>query len=148
MILALLVPAALVAALAKPAAPHPVIQAGWRAQAGPALFRGNLSAQAATASGNAVVGSWTLVNDEGAVTMHGTWSGKKIGAGWRGTWRAQVEPGGGSFVGTWQGTPPAEFHGKTFEDLLRASAEVQISGYWTSNGGGRGAWWLRVPPPP
>ncbi len=129
------------------AAPRPVVQAVWRAQAGAALLHGNLSAQAVATSGNAVIGSWTLVNDEGAVTMHGTWSGKKVGAGWRGTWRAKVEPAGGTFAGDWQGTPPAAFHGQTFEELLRASAGMQLSGYWTSKGGGRGAWWLGAPPP-
>jgi hypothetical protein len=148
MVLALLLPAVLAAATAKSPAPRPVVQAVWRAQAGAALFHGNLSAQAVTGSGNAVVGSWTLVNDEGVVTMRGTWSGKKAGAGWRGTWRARVEPAGGTFAGTWRGTPPAELHGKTFEDLLRGSAGTQISGTWTSAGGGRGAWWLQGPAPP
>ncbi|HLK90000.1 MAG TPA: hypothetical protein VKZ18_08900 [Polyangia bacterium] len=135
------------ATAAAAAAPRPVIQAPWWARAGTALFHGDLSAQAVDAQGNAVLGSWTLVNDEGVVTMHGTWWGKKVGAGWRGTWRAKVDPAGGSFSGTWQGTPPPELHGKSFEDLLRATETMQISGLWRSKGDASGTWWLKPRPP-
>lgn len=135
-----------VAAASLAAAARPVVQARWIAQAGTAMFHGNVSAQAPARSGNAIVGSWTLVNDDGVVTMQGTWSGQKSGHGWTGTWRAKVSPGGGTFAGTWQATPPAEFHGKTFEDLFRAVGSVQMSGYWRSRGGAAGAWWLKPPP--
>jgi len=128
------------------AAPRPVVQAVWMAQAGAAMFHGNVSAQAVASSTNAVVGSWTLTNDDGAVTMRGTWSGKKSARGWTGTWQAKVEPGGGRFSGTWQAVPPAGFHGKTFEDLFLAVGTVQMSGTWKSRGGAAGAWWLKAPP--
>jgi hypothetical protein len=130
------------------AAPRPVVQAVWLAQAGAAMFHGNVSAQALPTSGNAIVGSWTLTNDDGAVTMRGTWSGKKSARGWTGTWQAKVAPGGGNFAGTWQAVPPAGFPGKTFEDLFLAVGTVQISGYWKARGGATGAWWLKPPPSP
>jgi hypothetical protein len=138
--------AILTAATTVVAAPRPVVQAVWIAQAGAAMFHGNVSAQARASSGNAVVGSWTLINDDGAVTMRGTWSGKKSARGWTGTWQARVEPGSGTFAGTWQAVPPAGFNGKTFEDLFRAIGSVQMSGYWKSRGGAAGAWWLKPPP--
>ena len=126
------------------AAPRPVVQAVWIAQAGAAIFHGNVSAQAVASSGNAVVGSWTLINDDGAVTMRGTWSGKKSARGWTGTWQAKVASGGGTFGGTWQAVPPAGFHGKTFEDLFLAVGSVQMSGSWKARAGA-GAWWLKPP---
>ncbi|HEX3906083.1 MAG TPA: hypothetical protein VH853_24890 [Polyangia bacterium] len=141
---AVLIPALLAATPAPAAAPRPVVQAVWTASAGPTIYRGDLSAQALSASGNAVVGSWTLLDPAGEVTMHGTWSAKKSGSGWRGTWEAKVQPGGDTFAGTWQAVPPADFHGKTFEDLLLATGGQQISGYWKSKGGAAGAWWLKA----
>jgi hypothetical protein len=128
------------------AAPRPVVQAVWMAQAGAAMFHGQVSAQALASSANAVVGSWTLTNDDGMVTMRGTWSGKKSARGWTGTWQAKVAPGGGTFAGTWQATPPAGFHGKSFEDLFLAVGSVQMSGTWKSRGGAAGAWWLKPAP--
>jgi hypothetical protein len=128
------------------AAPRPVVQAVWIAQAGAAMFHGQISAQASASSANAVVGSWTLTNNDGAVTMQGTWSGKKSARGWSGTWQAKVQPGGGTFAGTWQAVSPAGFHGKTFEDLFAAVGTVQMSGTWKSRGGAAGTWWLQPPP--
>jgi hypothetical protein len=138
----------LTATTAAAAGPRPVVQAVWVAQGGTAMFRGNLSAQALPTSGNAVIGSWTLLNQDGAIAMQGTWSGKKSGRGWSGTWQAKVQVGGGgTFAGTWQAVPPAGFHGKTFEDLFLAVGTVQMSGYWKTRGGAAGAWWLKPPPP-
>lgn len=137
--------AILAATAAAAATPRSIVQAVWVAKAGTAMFHGNVSAQALPASGNAVIGSWTLVNGDGAVTMQGTWSGKKSGRGFTGTWQAKVTPGGGTFAGTWQAVPPAGFHGKTFEDLFLAIGTLQMSGYWKTRGAA-GAWWLKPPP--
>jgi hypothetical protein len=93
-----------------------------------------------------VIGSWTLLNDGGEVTMQGTWSAKRSGRDWRGTWRATVHPGG-TLAGSWQAVPPDDFRGKTFEELLRATDHLQISGSWRSRGGAAGAWWLKPPAP-
>ncbi len=135
----------LTATMAGAAGPRPVVQAIWVAQGGTAMFHGNVSAQALATSGNALVGSWTLADENWAIVMQGTWSGKKSGRGWAGTWQAKVAPGGGTFAGTWQAVPPAGFKGRTFEDLFRAIGDVQISGYWKTRGGSSGAWWLKPP---
>ena len=138
--------AILTATTAAAAGPRPVVQALWAAQAGTAVFHGNVSAQALPGSGNALVGSWTLTGEDGAVAMQGTWSGKKSGHGWAGTWQASVQSGG-AYAGTWQAVLPASFKGKTFEDLFRGIGDVQISGYWKTRGGSAGgAWWLKPPP--
>jgi hypothetical protein len=137
--------ALLTATVAGAAGPRPVVQAIWVAQGGTTMFRGNVSAQALPTSGNELVGSWTLADKDWAIVMQGTWSGKKSGRGWAGTWRAKVQAGG-IFDGTWQAVPPAGFKGKTFEDLFRAIGDVQISGYWKTRGGTTGAWWLKPSP--
>jgi hypothetical protein len=36
----------------------------------------------------------------------------------------------------------SDFNGKTFEDMLKRTAEKQIGGSWRS-GGAQGNWWLR-----
>jgi hypothetical protein len=137
----------LTAATALAAPPRPVVYGVWTASAGKTVLHGDLSAQALPSSANTVIGSWTLRDGDGNVTMRGTWSGKKTGAGWRGAWQAKVEPAGGTFAGSWEAIPPAGFRGKTFEDLLRATATLQISGYWKlRGGGGGGAFWLKAPP--
>jgi hypothetical protein len=144
---ALVVLATTTAATAPAAAPRPAIYGLWTATAGPTIFHGKWSAQALAASPNSVIGSWALLSDGGEIAMQGTWSGKKLGKsserGWRGSWQAKVQPSGGTFSGTWQAAPPDDFHGKTFEDLLRATDHLQISGYWKSSGGAAGAWWLK-----
>jgi hypothetical protein len=132
------------ATMAGAAGPRPVVQAIWVAQGGAAIFHGNVSAQALPTSGNALVGSWTLANEDWAIVMQGTWSGKKSERGWAGTWRARTQAGE-IFDGTWQAVPPTGFKGKTFEDLFRAIGDVQISGYWKTRGGSSGAWWLKPP---
>jgi len=130
------------------AAPRPVMYGLWTATAGATIFHGKWSAQALPASPNSVIGSWALVDDRGEATMQGTWSAKRLGkrsaGGWKGTWQAKVQSGG-AFTGTWQAVPPGDFHGTTFEDLLRATDHLQISGYWKSSGGAAGAWWLKPP---
>jgi hypothetical protein len=127
------------------AAPRPAMYGLWTATAGPAVFHGKWSAQALPESPNSVIGSWALLNDGGQVTMQGTWSARRSGRDWRGTWQAKVQPAGGTFAGTWRAVPPDDFRGKTFEDLLRATDHLQISGTWKSRGPAAGAWWLKPP---
>ena len=144
---ALVVMAATAAALG--AAPRPAMYGLWTATVGsatsPTVFHGKLSAQALPSSPNSVIGSWALLSDGGETTMQGTWSGKRSGRAWRGTWQAKVQPSGGTLSGTWQAVLPGDFHGRTFEDLLQATDHLQISGTWKSSGGAAGAWWLKPP---
>ncbi len=128
------------------AAPRPAMYGLWTATAGATVFHGKWSAQALPASPDSVIGSWALLGDSGETTMQGTWSAKRSGRAWRGTWQAKVQPSGGTFTGTWLTVPPDDFHGRTFEDLLRATDHLQISGTWKSSGGAAGAWWLKPPP--
>jgi hypothetical protein len=159
--------ALLVAGVAGAAEQRPVWNGSWIAAAGPQVFRGNWSARALPNDANAAVGSWTLVNDAGDVVMQGTWQARKAARAWRGTWQAKAQPTGGTYAGTWQATPPPDFKGKTFEDLLQAGAtlarrakaapppqpiaggagpsegpEVQMSGSWRM-GRASGNWWLK-----
>ena len=104
------------------------------------VFRGNWIAHIATKDENAASGSWTLVNENNQVVLEGTWSARKSAAGWRGTWSARANEGR-TLTGTWQAAM-GDFNGKTFEDMLKRSAERQISGSWQS-GRARGNWWLQ-----
>jgi hypothetical protein len=142
---ALLVLALATASTTLSAAARPAMYGVWTATAGTAVLHGKWSAQALAASPNSLIGSWALLSDNGEVTMQGTWSAKRSGRGWRGTWQAKVQASGGSFSGTWQAIPPPDFHGKTFEDLMNATDHLQISGTWKSRGGAAGAWWLKPP---
>lgn len=128
------------------AASRPAIYGVWTAAAGVAAFHGEWSAQALPESPNSVIGSWTLLNDGAEVTMQGTWSAKRLGRDWRGTWQAKVRAGA-TLSGSWQAVLPDDLHGKTFEELLRATDHLQISGSWKSRGGAAGAWWLKPPAP-
>jgi len=141
---ALVVLAALATA-ALGATQRPAMYGLWTATAGAAVLHGKWSAQVLLTSPNSVIGSWALLSDGGEVTTQGTWSAKRVGGDWRGTWQAKVQPSGATFTGSWQAAPPSDFHGKTFEDLLRATDHLQISGYWKSRGGSAGAWWLKPP---
>jgi hypothetical protein len=44
--------------------------------------------------------------------------------------------------GTWEAADTDGFNGKTFEDLLKRTAEKQISGSWQSRRA-QGNWWLQ-----
>lgn len=131
-------------------APRPAAYGLWTATAGATVFHGKWSAQALPAAPDSVIGSWALLSDGGEVTLQGAWTAKKLGkgwaSGWRGTWQAKVQPTGGSLTGTWQAVPPSDFHGRTFEELLRATDHPQLSGSWNSRGGAAGAWWLKPQP--
>ena len=135
--------ALMTATMAGAAGPRPVVQAVWVAQSGTTMFHGNVSAQALPTSGNALVGSWTLANEDWAVMMQGTWSGKKSARGWTGTWQAQVATG--AAPSTERGRPSRRPASKARLSRISSarSATFQISGYWKSRGGTSGAWWLK-----
>jgi hypothetical protein len=117
------------------------LQGSWIATAGPSRFlRGNWFAQVLPDSKNAAHGSWTLVNESNQVVLEGTWSARKTASGWRGTWSARIQKSR-MLSGTWDAAM-ADFNGKTFEDMLKRTAEKQIGGSWQS-GRDRGNWWLQ-----
>ena len=102
-------------------------------------MRGRWSAQVLPATKNAANGSWTLFNESNQIVLEGTWSARKSAAGWQGTWSARIQ--GRNVSGTWTAEMP-DFNGKTFEDMLKRTAEKQIGGSWQS-GRAQGNWWLR-----
>jgi hypothetical protein len=125
------------AAAAGAGAPR-IYRGRWIATAGGAPLHGRWSAQPTTR--DEAIGSWTLLDQNEEVRLQGTWSARRSGRGWRGTWRAQVA-GGTALAGSWTAAPPMT--GPTFEDMLRAAADHQVSGTWRS-GASHGGWWLQA----
>ena len=119
----------------------PVLRGSWLATAGPKqVFRGRWSAQVLPGTKNAAHGSWTLLNPSNQIVLEGTWSARKSARGWQGTWSGRIQKGG-SISGTWE-ADIEKFKGSTFEDLLKQTAERQISGSWQSRRA-QGNWWLQ-----
>jgi hypothetical protein len=112
----------------------------WTATTGPSqIFRGTWSAEISRRNPNEAQGSWTLVKDSGEVMLEGSWSARKMGHQWQGTWRARTTRGQ-SFSGNWEADLP-ESTDQTFAALLKRTMEKQVAGFWQS-GGYRGNWWL------
>ena len=135
---AILAAAALLIASGGRAAPEPshVFRGTWIATAGKATLGGRWSAQAT--SPDQVIGSWGMLDERGNIRMQGTWSARRTGRAWRGSWKATVSDGGG-MAGTWAATPSGS---GSFEDMLRATHDHQIAGTWRA-GGSHGNWWLK-----
>jgi hypothetical protein len=96
-------------------------------------------AQILKSSPNAASGSWSLLSDGGEVVLEGTWSARKTGQNWEGSWRARAG-NGGSLSGTWSAAL-GDFRGKTLREMLWLTMEKQIGGSWQS-GRHDGNWWL------
>jgi hypothetical protein len=112
----------------------------WTATAGPSqIFHGSWSAETPPGNPNDPRGSWTLVNDSGEVMLEGTWSARKTGSRWHGTWKARTTHGQ-SFSGSWEADLP-ESKDQTFADLLKRTLEKEVAGFWQS-GRYQGNWWL------
>jgi hypothetical protein len=119
----------------------PALQGSWIAREGRSRFlRGRWSAQVLPDTKNAARGSWVLFSESNQVVLQGTWSAQKSTKGWRGTWSARIQKSR-TVSGTWDAAM-ADFNGKTFEDMLKRTAEKQIGGSWQS-GRDQGNWWLR-----
>jgi hypothetical protein len=118
----------------------PAVRGNWVATVGPTqTFRGRWSGQVSPQNKNAAAGSWTLLGDHNQIVLEGTWSAQKNSQAWRGTWSARIVSGR-SFSGTWT-ADLSGFKGKTFEEMLSATLEKQVSGSWRS-GRYQGDWWL------
>ncbi|HEX4403297.1 MAG TPA: hypothetical protein VH560_00610 [Polyangia bacterium] len=105
------------------------------------VFRGAWSADIALATPDVAVGTWTLVDDHGNRVMGGTWSARQARRGWHGAWSARVAATNAILSGTWDADDRTLAGAKTFDDLLRRTAEKQIAGVWRL-GRARGDWWL------
>src|SRR5260370_41179869 len=87
-------------------------QGSWIATAGPSRFRrGHWFARVLPDAKNAASGSWSLVSESNQVVLEGTWS-------------ARIQQSR-TVSGTWDAAM-ADFNGKTFEDMLKRTAEKQI----------------------
>jgi hypothetical protein len=113
----------------------------WIASAGPnQMFRGRWWASLVPGKHNAAQGSWTLLSNSNQILLEGTWSARKSPGGWQGTWSARAGKGR-AFSGTWTSSL-SDINVKTFEDMLKAALEKQVSGSWQS-GRMHGSWWLQ-----
>jgi len=118
-----------------------VLQGTWTATAGPTqVFRGAWSAEILPGSPNSARGSWTLWNDRNEIVLEGTWSARKTGRDWQGSWTARAATGQ-SFTGGWN-ADLSGFPGKTIEDMLERTAQKEVAGSWRS-GRYQGNWWCK-----
>jgi hypothetical protein len=123
--------------------PSAVLQGKWTATAGSGeAFSGTWTSELSRVQSNAARGSWTLLNGAGEVTLQGTWSARKAGEHWNGTWIARAQPGG-SWSGTWT-AHVRDLSAKVFDDMLRLTAKGQVTGSLRS-GLYHGNWWLIGP---
>jgi hypothetical protein len=131
------------AAAAAPAPePPPVFQGTWIATAAPAqVFHGRWAAQAIPGRLDDVQGSWSMVNDAGDVIAQGTWSAQRSTRGLKGKWSARGATGA-LYRGTFEAHLPG-FKGKTLQDMFAETRTKQISGFWRTSGGARGAWYFK-----
>jgi hypothetical protein len=127
---------------------RPVLRGVWSATVGAsATFRGTWWAE--IDAPDAASGSWTVLDDSNRIILEGTWSARRVNAPakltvphWHGTWTTRAGAGR-ALSGTWQ-ADLAGFSGKTFEGMLKRTAEQQVSGSWRS-GRAQGNWWLQGP---
>lgn len=123
--------------------PEHTLRGTWIATAGPTkMFRGRWWASLLPNTHNGAQGSWTLLSDSNQILLEGTWSARKSPSGWEGTWSARVGEGR-AFSGTWT-SDLADINAKTFEDMLKAALQKQVSGSW-QKGRMQGNWWLQGP---
>ena len=112
----------------------------WKATVGNGtMMQGMWLAELSKASPNAASGSWSLLSDGGEVLLQGTWSARKTGQSWEGTWRARAG-NGRSFSGTWSAAL-GDYKGKSLQEMLALTMEKQVGGAWQS-GRYQGNWWL------
>lgn len=103
------------------------------------VFRGRWTAAVATQNRNFAQGYWTLLNDFHQVSLEGSWTIRKTGARWHGSWTAHVQ-NGASISGTWDAEISAE-KDATLAGMLRRTVEKEVAGSWSS-GRFAGFWWL------
>jgi hypothetical protein len=123
--------------------PTPVLQGAFTASAGAATYRGKWSATFSSRTPSNAAGAWILLNDRNDIMLQGTWSARKTGAAWKGTWRARVLRGR-AFSGTWSASEPGP-GSKTFADMLEAAISSGTAGTWAT--GGYGGNWRLAPNP-
>ncbi len=119
----------------------PVFGGKWTATVGQdRTMRGRWIGQMLPGEPNSAHGSWTLTDKSGKTVMRGTWSARKLGDAWQGTWSAQ-SGAQRSAKGTWKADVAINP-----KDPLDSMMELQeASGTWQSGRLG-GYWWLQGKP--
>jgi hypothetical protein len=121
--------------------PPPVIEGTWIATVGPQTFHGRWVAQALPGRPDEVQGSWSMLNEAGDTVAGGTWSAGRAKRGFQGKWSAKTA-NGASYNGTFEAHLP-DFKGKTLEDMFAETKKRQISGFFRTSSGVRGAWYFK-----
>ena len=87
-------------------------------------------------------GTWSVRNDAGVMTSHGTWSAQKFSTGWSGIWRAVVDGHAGELTGSWTADLRQTRDGPWVE-LFESAAREVIHGIWNA-GSNSGSWSIRA----
>lgn len=119
------------------------LQGAFTASAGPGIFRGKWSASISSRTPNTAAGSWILLNERNDIVLQGTWSARKSGTAWQGTWRARVLRGR-AYSGSWTASEPGP-DSKSFAEMLQAATKKGAVGTWSS-GSLAGNWRLAPNP--
>lgn len=119
----------------------PELRGSWVATAGESrTFRGRWTGQALPGQPNALQGSWTLSDEFGKPQAWGTWSARRRGQGWAGTWSAQ-DQNQRQVSGTWK-ADGGGIGGRNLQQLIERTLATEVSGSWQS-GRLQGNWWLK-----
>lgn len=122
------------------------VRGEWVATAGSLQsLRGRWIGQALASDLDVIHGSWALTSEAGKTLLTGTWSARKTGLGWQGTWSAR-DRFRRTLSGTWKADEPGT-RGKSLQQLLEQTLEKQMSGSWRRRGL-QGHWWLKGSPQP
>src|SRR5215469_3128696 len=116
------------------------LRGAWSATTATQTLGGAWGAEISPRNPDSTAGYWTLLNDAGERMLSGTWSARRTGSHWNGTWMARTTQGR-SFSGVWD----ADIEGSkapTFVDMLRQSFEREVAGTWRS-GRYSGSWWIK-----
>jgi len=142
----LLILTAILAAAPIPATDPPVLRGEWAATVGSSkTLRGRWIGQALPGQPDVMQGSWTLNGGTGRTVLRGTWTARKKGTGWQGTWAASDQKGRNA-SGTWN-ADGLEIKGDSLEGLFVQTSKDWVSGSWRS-GRQQGNWWLKGSAPP
>jgi hypothetical protein len=123
------------------AAESPVLHGEWVATVGPSkTLRGQWIGQAVPGQPDVMQGSWTLKGGTGSTGLRGTWTARKKGTGWQGTWSATDQQGRNA-SGTWS-ADGLKTEGNSLEGLFVETFKDWVAGSWRS-GRQQGNWWLK-----
>lgn len=119
---------------------HPTFGGTWTATVGQdRVLRGRWIGQMVPGEPDSAHGSWILVNKSGKTVTKGTWSARKVGREWRGTWSA-TDQAQRPAKGTW--TAEIKINPQSpLDSMLELSVKEEVSGTWMS-GRLSGFWWI------